>query len=53
MGPVGLMKLTRPTKALFGQLGDQVKDQFGQDQGQELDNNIEKRVKDIRNCQIF
>ena len=33
--------MTRPTKALFGQLGDQVrqvKDQVGHGQGKELDN---------------
>ena len=47
---LGLVRLvTRSAKARFGQVGNQVKDQVGQGQGQELDNIeeglIENRAK--------
>ena len=40
-----VMLVTRSAKARFSQVGDQVsqvRDQVGQDQGQELDNNVLK-----------
>ena len=48
---VGLV--TRSTKAMFCQLGDQVsqvKDQVGQGQGQELDNFHNEALRNATNC---